>query len=103
MRRSFIIAAMVSISTVTLATAASAPALAQSYPFCLLGNEAVGSECDFTTLEQCRATASGIGSSCGANPAYAADAHASASPDGGRRIDRRAYRRTSARGAQSRE
>jgi hypothetical protein len=89
---SFIVPAVMSISTAILGTAVPAPALAESYPFCLLGNEALGTECDFTSLEQCRATASGTGSSCAANPAYAADAY-----------DRHAHRRTKALGEESRE
>ena len=53
---------------------AVAPARAETYPVCLFGGYDSGSShCDFSNLEQCRATASGIGGSCGPNPAYTAN------------------------------
>jgi hypothetical protein len=49
------------------------PARAETYPVCLFGGyDSSASHCDFSNLEQCRATASGIGGSCGPNPAYTA-------------------------------
>ena len=51
------------------ALGAAPPALAETYPVCLYGGYDSGSlHCDFSNLEQCRATASGIGGSCGPNP-----------------------------------
>jgi len=53
------------------ALGATSPARAETYPICLDGGFDSGSlHCDFSTLEQCRATASGIGGSCGPNPEY---------------------------------
>ena len=47
------------------------PVLAETYPVCLYGGyDSSSLHCDFSNLEQCRATASGIGGSCGPNPAY---------------------------------
>ena len=47
------------------------PALAETYPVCMYGGFDSGSlHCDFSNLEQCRATASGIGGTCGPNPEY---------------------------------
>lgn len=42
------------------------------YPWCAVYSEAsVGAtNCGFTTLDQCRATISGIGGTCQPNPAY---------------------------------
>jgi hypothetical protein len=48
----------------------AAPARAQTYPVCLAGgSDEDGMRCDYKSLDQCRATASGIGGSCVINPA----------------------------------
>src|SRR5438309_1214046 len=69
----------VRLSLAALLTSASAfgvatPASAVTYPVCLAGGEAA-LHCDYTSLQQCRAAASGI-SYCAANPAYASNAYA---------------------------
>jgi hypothetical protein len=51
------------------------PAGAVTYPVCLAGGETDTLRCDYASLEQCRAAASGIGY-CAANPAYTSSAEA---------------------------
>jgi hypothetical protein len=48
------------------------PAEAQSYPWCAYYNRDAGgaTNCGFSTFQQCLATVSGVGGSCGANPQY---------------------------------
>jgi len=51
------------------------PAEAQDYPWCAYYNFGGGGgggaeNCGWATIEQCLATARGIGGSCGANPMY---------------------------------
>jgi Protein of unknown function (DUF3551) len=48
------------------------PAMAQDYPWCAYYNYGRGgaTNCGFATLQQCQATISGVGGSCGANPQY---------------------------------
>jgi Protein of unknown function (DUF3551) len=48
------------------------PAEAQDYPWCAYYDffEGGATNCGFSTLQQCMATVSGIGGSCGANPQY---------------------------------
>ena len=50
------------------------PATSQTYPFCHAGDASYSSQCDYSTLEQCQATAFGGQGYCFKNPAYAADA-----------------------------
>ena len=46
-----------------------------TYPWCALYSEPGSStNCGFSTIEQCRATISGIGGYCGENPFYTAPA-----------------------------
>jgi hypothetical protein len=48
---------------------ATSPAAAQGAPWCLYENDSRGAvRCSFYTFEQCLATRSGLGGSCGANP-----------------------------------
>jgi hypothetical protein len=56
---------------ITGTATASAQAVPE-YPWCaMLGGDAGGgTSCWFTTLEQCRATVSGVGGYCMQNPAY---------------------------------
>jgi hypothetical protein len=50
----------------------SAPAAAQEYPWCAYyDQEGTVTNCGFVTIEQCRATVSGVGGYCGENPFYA--------------------------------
>jgi hypothetical protein len=70
----------VRLSLAALLTSASAfgvatPASAVTYPVCLAGGEAATLQCDYTSLQQCRAAASGIGY-CATNTAYASNAYA---------------------------
>ena len=48
------------------------PAAAHDYPYCLQGKQlGYPGNCEFTTYEQCKATASGTDSGCGINPVVA--------------------------------
>jgi hypothetical protein len=53
------------------------PAHAERYPVCLTGGGNDEVECDFTSLAQCQATASGGLGSCSTNSGYASRAFAS--------------------------
>ena len=56
-----------------IATSMADTASAVDYPWCAdLGKDLGATNCGFTTLEQCRATVSGIGGSCTPNPSYRA-------------------------------
>jgi Protein of unknown function (DUF3551) len=47
------------------------PAEARDYPWCAYYGPRFGAtNCGFSTFQQCLATISGIGGSCGANPMY---------------------------------
>jgi hypothetical protein len=52
--------------------AISAPAMAQNYPWCAYygGRGGGGTNCGFTTFEQCLATVSGTGGFCNQNTQY---------------------------------
>src|SRR5215468_1568636 len=71
-------------STIILNVATSTSA--QSYPVCLVGAEDSALRCDYTSLNQCRATASGGLGYCVMNPAYSTSAHLMSAVDeiGGR-------------------
>lgn len=62
------------VALITAFAFGPAPASAQSsrnYPYC--ANYNFGSEsCSFTSLAQCRASVSGVGGTCGANPYFSA-------------------------------
>ena len=64
---------IISLAALTLATLLNAwtPASAEAYPVCLAGGSDNSLRCDYTTLEQCKATASGGLGYCVSNPAYA--------------------------------
>ncbi len=51
---------------------ATIPAKAQDYPWCAYYNYLQGgaTNCGFVTYQQCMATISGVGGSCGPNPRY---------------------------------
>jgi Protein of unknown function (DUF3551) len=58
---------------IALTSAMSTPARAEiQYPWCAVYGMAgdLGTNCGFSTLEQCRATVSGIGGSCEPNQFY---------------------------------
>jgi hypothetical protein len=72
----------------------AAPARAD-YPFCRskgAGGAGYGTRCDFTTLEQCQATASGMGGSCIMNPYYVANSPANSNANASYRGRTRHFR-----------
>jgi hypothetical protein len=62
MRRLFAASALLTMLGAT-------PGMAESYAWCVLNPGNVSPECRFTSYEQCRATAAGIGD-CSRNPGY---------------------------------
>lgn len=61
------------VVTLIFAALVLAPVAAQEhieYPWCAVysGDSVGGTNCGFSTIEQCRATVSGIGGSCEPNP-----------------------------------
>jgi Protein of unknown function (DUF3551) len=56
---------------------ATMPAAAETYPVCLAGGPSNSVLCDYASLAQCQATASGGLGYCVMNPASASDAYAS--------------------------
>ena len=78
-------AVILSASLGSLAT----PAAARDYPYCLQGRHCgYPGNCQFTSYQQCQATASGTMSYCGVNPRVAFEAQR-----GPRGRDRRHYDR----------
>lgn len=70
---------VIAIATLQVATPASAQRYDPRYPVCMHvysgGPRGGGSDwfdCSFTSLEQCRATASGLSATCDLNPYYRA-------------------------------
>ncbi|RTL54662.1 MAG: DUF3551 domain-containing protein [Bradyrhizobiaceae bacterium] len=52
--------------------AAMGSAQARDYPYCMRGRTVgLGNDCRFTSLQQCRTSASGLGASCVVNPRVA--------------------------------
>ena len=87
MTRAFKSAALVALTgLLTLCTFNTGPAAADPYRWCaVLGMSGdVGTNCYFMTLEQCRATISGVGGFCTPNNFYTG----SAATDDGRRHSR---------------
>ena len=75
--RHFILAvSMLALAAIAVPLAATGPAQAVEYPWCASGQWAGGGGCSFTTLEQCRASISGVGGSCVTNPRYAPNPNA---------------------------
>jgi hypothetical protein len=52
------------------ALATGAPAYAQNYPWCSNFHDGAGTNCGFTTYEQCMGTARGSGGYCDQNTQY---------------------------------
>ena len=75
MRRFLIVLAPLLASACILG--AATPAAAETYPICLAGGTADALLCDYASLEQCRATASGAGGYCVKNTAYNSNPYAS--------------------------
>lgn len=70
MRKMMLLPAAALVSLAALWAAAS-PAMAYDYQYCLQGRQwGYPGNCQFSTYQQCLATASGTGSGCGINPAY---------------------------------
>ena len=66
--RNFILAATAMIGYTAAATVAPGSARAENYPWCaVLSVGDAAYNCGFTTLEQCRATVSGVGGFCEIN------------------------------------
>ena len=57
-------------------TMGALPAAARDYPFCIKGCDFGGGrgDCNFSSYQQCQATASGRDATCAANPYFNADA-----------------------------
>jgi hypothetical protein len=66
----------VTAQTLTIATAADA----QDYPWCSSFHDGAGTNCGFTSLEQCMATAAGAGGTCEPNNLYRRPAAVVAAP-----------------------
>jgi hypothetical protein len=71
---------LTAIATLFVAADASAQTYDPRYPVCMhvysggpRGGGTGWFDCSFTSLEQCRATASGLSASCDVNPYYAFD------------------------------
>ena len=56
----------------SIALSASSAAHAQNYPWCSNFHDGAGTNCGFTTYEQCMATAQGSGGYCAPNNLYVA-------------------------------
>jgi hypothetical protein len=68
--RQFVVASL--FATSLLAVGLSASPAATSARYCLQGHHwGHPGNCQFATLNQCRAAASGTGATCGINPRYA--------------------------------
>jgi hypothetical protein len=64
-----------------LMTGGVSPAAAYDYPYCLQGPSwGYPGNCQFSSYEQCQASASGTDASCGVNPLAAAAAQPAPSP-----------------------
>jgi hypothetical protein len=63
-------------ATLVAAAALGVPAQAQSYPWCAYygGRGGGGTNCGFSSFQQCMATVSGIGGFCNRNTQYAPSA-----------------------------
>jgi hypothetical protein len=59
------------LSAVAATTVLNTPAKAQNYPWCAIySGRSGGTNCGFTTFEQCMDTARGLGSFCQPNTQY---------------------------------
>jgi hypothetical protein len=84
--RPFILAAlMLALAAIAVPLAATGPAQAVEYPYCASGQWAGGGGCSYTTLEQCRASISGVGGSCVSNPRYTPNPNIATRPPRARR------------------
>jgi hypothetical protein len=76
--RSVALGALLALASICIAAAPARAesSRAESYRVCLTGGEDNATQCDYTSLEQCRATASGGLGYCVMNPAYASNSYA---------------------------
>ena len=59
-------------ATALLVVMGASPSMARDYPICArLATNDFNPTCDYDTMQQCRATVSGIGGDCFQNPAFA--------------------------------
>jgi len=70
MRHFVLAASTLGLAAITVQLTATGPARAQEYPYCASGQWAGGGGCSYTTLDQCRASISGVGGVCVNNPRY---------------------------------
>jgi hypothetical protein len=63
---------LLALSAIAATTVFNTPTKAQNYPWCAYysGKEGGGTNCGFTTFQQCLDTVSGIGGSCQRNNLY---------------------------------
>ena len=70
-RKSIMKTLLVAFGFLAAAAVIGTPAQAQNYPWCAqYGNGFGGTNCGFSTLDQCLATISGMGGSCQPNTQY---------------------------------
>jgi uncharacterized protein DUF3551 len=70
--RRFVFAALSAVASLGVTGSISTAAAAREYPYCLQGRHwGYPGNCQFSTYEQCMATASGTLSYCGVNPRFA--------------------------------
>lgn len=81
MRRLLIVMAAIAALAIVLDAASSQARAEIDYPYCLVHGGGVEGRCDYTTLEQCKASAAG--GYCIENFRYAA--HPTAGPSGARK------------------
>jgi Protein of unknown function (DUF3551) len=63
---------LIFVAMLAVAGLGSSAASAQDYPYCLQGRDwGYPGNCQFTSYDQCEATASGTFSYCGINPRFA--------------------------------
>jgi Protein of unknown function (DUF3551) len=83
--RPFVLAASTLALAVIAVPLAANPAQAVEYPYCASGQWAGGGGCSYATLEQCRASISGVGGSCVNNPRYTPNPNVAVRPPRARR------------------
>lgn len=72
MQKALIFPALAALCLTTGSLELTTPSIAGAYPICLTGGDSNTLRCEFSSLEQCRASASGGLGSCVRNPAVAA-------------------------------
>jgi hypothetical protein len=85
MRHFILAASMLTLAAIAVPLTATGPAQAVEYPYCASGAWGGGGGCSYSTLDQCRASISGVGGSCVSNPRYAPNPNAATRPPRARR------------------